>query len=88
MPGFYPKILCCWGHTSTLSSNKGQVSSVTAHSDCQSEGIIALIGILLREECLVCVMDLIAIWSLETTAWSICYILLDFWKVRSDFLQA
>lgn len=50
--------------------------------------VSALIEILLTEDNLVWVMDLIAIWSLERTAWSICYILLDFWKVRSDFLQA
>lgn len=40
--------------------------------------VTALIEILLTEDDLVWVMDLIAIWSLERTAWSICYILLDF----------
>lgn len=86
MPAFWPEVVCCGGRNSALSSNKWRISIVISHSDFHSEWIIALIGILLTEGCPVGVMDLIAIWSLERTVRSICYILLDFWKVRSVFL--
>lgn len=78
MPGFYPQIVLLRTHQHPVI-NEGQVSSVTA---CSVVRVTALTGVLLTEDGLVWVMDLIGIWSLEKTVWSICYILLDFWKVR------
>lgn len=83
MPGFYPQIVLLRTHQHPVI-NEGQVG-VTA---CSVVRVTALTGVLLTEGGLVWVMDLIGIWSLEKTVWSICYILLEFWKVRSNFLQA